>query len=101
MDAFKTRLDQDAEFVTRALDTLLPVDNGPDSRLMEAVRYAALLGGKRVRPYLTLRPAALFNVDPKCALPAAAAIDMVPCHALVLRDPPDVGQHHLLRRAPN
>lgn len=100
LGAFKTRLDQDAEFVTRALDTLLPEDDGPEGRLMEAVRYAALLGGKRVRPYLTLSTAALFNVDPKCALRVAAAIEMVHCYSLVHDDLPAMDDDDLRRGQP-
>ena len=100
MDTFKTRLDQDAEFVTRALDTLLPKDDGPESRLMEAVRYAALLGGKRVRPYLTLNTAQMFGVDPKCALRVAAAIEMVHCYSLVHDDLPAMDDDDLRRGQP-
>lgn len=100
LDAFKARLDQDAEFVTRALDTLLPEEDGPENRLMEAVRYAALLGGKRVRPYLTIRTAALFNVDPKCVLRAAAAIEMVHCYSLVHDDLPAMDNDDLRRGQP-
>lgn len=99
-EVFATRLDQDAEFVTRAMDTLLPVDQGPEGRLMEAVRYTALLGGKRVRPYLTLNTAALFGVDPKCALRAAAAIEMVHCYSLVHDDLPAMDDDDLRRGQP-
>ena len=95
--AFKTRLDQDAEFVNRAMDTLLPIDEGPEGRLMEAVRYAALLGGKRVRPYLTLNTAALFNVDVKRALRVAAAVEMVHCYSLVHDDLPAMDDDDLRR----
>lgn len=99
-EAFNRRLLDDAEFVSRALDTLLPVDDGPEGRLMEAVRYAALLGGKRVRPYLTLNVAALFGVDPKCALRAAAAIEMVHCYSLVHDDLPAMDDDDLRRGQP-
>ena len=99
-EAFNRRLLDDAEFVTRALDTLLPVDDGPEGRLMEAVRYAVLLGGKRVRPYLTLNTAALFSVDPKCALRAAAAIEMVHCYSLVHDDLPAMDDDDLRRGQP-
>lgn len=97
METFQTRLDQDAEFVTRALDALLAEEQGPEGRLMDAVRYSALMGGKRVRPYLTLRTAALFNVDPKCALRAAAAIEMVHCYSLVHDDLPAMDNDDLRR----
>lgn len=97
---FSARLDQDAEFATRAMDTLLPIDDGPEARLMDAVRYAALLGGKRVRPFLTLHTAALFNVDPKCALRVAAAIEMVHCYSLVHDDLPAMDDDDLRRGQP-
>ncbi len=98
--AFKQRLDRDAEFTTRAMATLLPVDDGPEGRLMDAVRYSALMGGKRVRPYLTLNTAALFNVDPKCALRVAAAIEMVHCYSLVHDDLPAMDDDDLRRGQP-
>ena len=99
-DVFQARLRDDAEFVGRALDTLLPIDEGPEGRLMDAVRYAALMGGKRVRPYLALHSAALFNVDPKCALRAAAAIEMVHCYSLVHDDLPAMDDDDLRRGQP-
>lgn len=100
IETFNTRLNQDAEFMTRALDTLLPIDEGPEGRLMDAVRYAALSGGKRVRPYLTLHTAALFNVDAKCALRVAAAVEMVHCYSLVHDDLPAMDDDDLRRGLP-
>ncbi len=100
LQTFQARLRQDADFVTRAMDTLLPPDDGPEARLMEAVRYTALQGGKRVRPYLTLRAAALFNVDAKCALRAAAAVEMVHCYSLVHDDLPAMDDDDLRRGQP-
>jgi len=100
LEKFKGRLLDDAEFVTRALDTLLPQGDGPEQRLMEAVRYAALSGGKRVRPYLTLHTAALFGVDPKCALRVAATIEMVHCYSLVHDDLPAMDDDDLRRGQP-
>jgi len=100
MAAFHAQLAQDAEFITRALDTLLPIDQGPEGRLMDAVRYAALLGGKRVRPYLTLHTAALFNVDVKQALRVAAAVEMVHCYSLVHDDLPAMDDDDVRRGQP-
>ncbi|MEG3620203.1 farnesyl diphosphate synthase [Magnetovibrio sp. PR-2] len=98
--AFRQRLEDDAEFTTRAMDTLLPKDEGPEGVLMEAVRYSALMGGKRARPYLTLNTAQLFNVDPKCALRAAAAIEMVHCYSLIHDDLPAMDDDDLRRGQP-
>ena len=98
--AFRQRLEDDAEFATRAMDTLLPEDDGPEGVLMEAVRYSALMGGKRVRPYLVLNTAQLFNVDPKCALRVAAAIEMVHCYSLIHDDLPAMDDDDLRRGQP-
>lgn len=97
LDAFQARLAAVADTVTQAMDGLLPPDDGPEGRLMEAVRYAALLGGKRVRPYLTLGSAKLFNVNEQCALRAAAAIEMVHCYSLVHDDLPAMDDDDLRR----
>jgi len=99
-EAFKRRLNEDAETINQVLDDLLPEDEGPEKRLMEAVRYSALLGGKRVRPFLTMHTAALFSVDPDCALRAAAAIEMVHCYSLVHDDLPAMDDDDLRRGQP-
>lgn len=99
-EAFKKRLHKDADSVTEVLDSLLPVHEGPEKKLMKAVRYVALLGGKRVRPFLTLHTASLFGVDPNCALRAAAAIEMVHCYSLVHDDLPAMDDDDLRRGQP-
>lgn len=97
---FKQRLSQDAELVNRELERLLPLCEGPESRLMEAVRYAALGGGKRIRPFLVQTTAALFNVDADRALRVAAAIEMVHCYSLVHDDLPAMDDDDLRRGRP-
>jgi len=98
--AFKHRLEGEAERVNEALDTLLEQDTGPEKKLMESMRYAALLGGKRVRPFLTLNTAAIFGVEPRCALRAAAAIEMVHCYSLIHDDLPAMDNDDLRRGQP-
>ena len=95
--AFRHRLEGEAERVNEALDALLEQDTGPEKKLMESMRYAALLGGKRVRPFLTLNTAALFGVEPRCALRAAAAIEMVHCYSLIHDDLPAMDDDDLRR----
>ncbi|MCA3692373.1 MAG: polyprenyl synthetase family protein, partial [Aquidulcibacter sp.] len=57
------RLEETADRITVALDTLIPRVQGPEARLMSAMRYAALGGGKRLRPFLVLETGRLFGVD--------------------------------------
>ena len=100
LEAFTQKLTRTGEAVTEELDRLLPPDDGPEHQLMEAVRYAALLGGKRVRPFLTLSAADVFGVDSRCALRAAAAIEMVHCYSLVHDDLPAMDDDDLRRGMP-
>lgn len=69
-------------------DALLPVP--PDSRapLVEAMRYAAIGGGKRVRPLLLVSTAELFGVDRDRALRAACAVEAIHVYSLIHDDLP-------------
>src|SRR4051812_28474172 len=57
-------------------------------RLAAAMRYAALGGGKRLRPFLVVESAALFAVARENALMAGAALECVHCYSLVHDDLP-------------
>ena len=77
---FKSALSENAAEVTKMLDDLLPVIDTPEARVIEAMRYSSLEGGKRVRPFLVTQSAALFGVDRVSALRAAAdGIALVYC----------------------
>jgi farnesyl diphosphate synthase len=79
------------EAVERRLRTLLAADRpgGIEAgRLGDAMRYAALGGGKRLRPFLVIESAALFGVSQSAALNAAAAVECVHCYSLVHDDLP-------------
>lgn len=95
------RLRQDGALVEAELDRLLPLpEPGPRRRLQEAVRYAALGGGKRLRPFLLLQSARLFAVPEARALRAAAALEMVHCYSLVHDDLPAMDDAELRRGRP-
>ena len=86
-----------AEAVTSRLDALLPPASGPRGRVVEAMRYSALSGGKRLRPFLAVESAALFGVAPEQALDCAAAIEMVHCYSLIHDDLPAMDDSDLRR----
>jgi farnesyl diphosphate synthase len=90
----------DAAAVEAALAVLLPGRVGPESRLFEAMRYAALDGGKRMRPFLVLESARLFAVNPACAMRVACAVEMVHCYSLVHDDLPAMDDDDLRRGRP-
>ena len=102
---FETRLGEIAALIEALLDRLL----GPDpaageraraARLLDAVRYASLGGGKRFRPFLVVESAALFAVPQERSLIAAAALECVHCYSLVHDDLPAMDNDDLRRGRP-
>jgi farnesyl diphosphate synthase len=89
-----------ATAVNQELDRLLPLIEGPENRLIEAMRYSTLDGGKRLRPFFVLQTARLFNVAEQAALRVAAAIEMVHCYSLVHDDLPAMDDDDLRRGRP-
>jgi len=86
--------------VDAALETLLPAVEGPEARLFEAMRYAAIGGGKKLRAFLVLEGAALFAVSRDSALRAAAAVEMLHAYSLVHDDLPAMDDDTLRRGKP-
>ena len=76
--------------VNAALDAaLVKPEAGEDpGRLREAMRYAALLGGKRMRPVLTIAACEAVGGKLEAALPAACALEMIHAYSLVHDDLP-------------
>jgi farnesyl diphosphate synthase len=93
-------LADNARAVNEVLGSLLPTHGDPEARLMEAVRYSALSGGKRIRPFLVVSSAALFEVSQPFALRVAAAIEMVHCYSLIHDDLPAMDNDDLRRGLP-
>ena len=101
MSAFTDALADDARAVTEMLDRLLSTEDSAESHLTEAMRYATLNGGKRVRPFLVMSSARLFSVAESCALRVAAAVEMVHCYSLVHDDLPAMDDDELRRGQPS
>jgi farnesyl diphosphate synthase len=97
---FEPALREAAEFVERSLDALLPQATGPEARLFEAMRYAALGGGKRLRGFLVLQSGRLFGVDKRSLGRVAAAIECVHAYSLVHDDLPAMDDDDLRRGKP-
>lgn len=81
-------LDQNSEAVNKTLSRLLPETDLPEAPLFDAMRYAVLAGGKRLRPFMVLESSKLFNVDSVRARRVAAALEMVHCYSLIHDDLP-------------
>ena len=74
--------------IDAAFDSLLPVPGDPRDRLIEAMRYAAIGGGKRVRPLLLAATAEMYGVDRAAAVRGGVAIESVHVYSLIHDDLP-------------
>ena len=91
-----------AQAVEEVIGDLLPEEaGGAETRVFEAMRYAILNGGKRLRPFLVLSASRLFNVAERCAFRAAAAVEMVHSYSLVHDDLPSMDDDDLRRGKPS
>ena len=97
---FATALADAAKLTDETLDRLLPVPPGLEARVIEAMRYAAIAPGKRLRPFLVLASARLFGVSQRSALQVAAAIELVHSYSLVHDDLPAMDNSDLRRGRP-
>jgi farnesyl diphosphate synthase len=102
---FQDRLAQVADETEKLLDRLLalaPVDGerARPARLLDAMRYASLGGGKRFRPFLVVECAALLDVARENSLMAAAALECVHCYSLAHDDLPAMDDDELRRGRP-
>src|SRR5918995_3144097 len=88
MAALAAQMASNAEAIERELERLLPPVGGSQARLHEAMRYATLGGGKRLRPFLVVASGALFDVPAAQARRVGAAIELVHSYSLVHDDLP-------------
>ena len=86
--------------VNETLERLLPKPEGLEGRVVEAMRYATLAGGKRLRPFLVVASARLFDAPELAALRCAAAVEMVHTYSLVHDDLPAMDDDGVRRGQP-
>ncbi len=77
-----------ARDVDASFDSLLPVPDDPRARLVEAMRYAAIGAGKRLRPLLLVATAEMHAVNRAAAIRAATAIEAIHVYSLIHDDLP-------------
>jgi len=98
--AFASALADAASLTNAALDKLLAVPTGLEARVFDAMRYATLGPGKRLRPFLVLASSQLFAVGRRSALQVAMAIELVHAYSLVHDDLPAMDNSDLRRGRP-
>jgi farnesyl diphosphate synthase len=98
--SFQDALSRCASETDALLDRLLPLDAFPARRVVDAMRYAALGPGKRLRPFLLVESASLFGVPRQQSMRAGAALECVHCYSLVHDDLPAMDDDDLRRGKP-
>jgi farnesyl diphosphate synthase len=92
IDRLATELDAEPARVSADVDdffsSLLPIPGDSRDRLYEAMRHAALGGGKRLRPLLTIAASRLFAIDPHRALRVGCAVEAIHTYSLIHDDMP-------------
>jgi farnesyl diphosphate synthase len=94
------RVAEAADLVTVALDELLPRADGPESRLTEAMRYAALGPGKRLRTFFAIETGKMFDLADRPVLRAACALECIQAYSLIHDDLPCMDDDDMRRGRP-
>ena len=101
MDDIEPALAEAASHIEHALDMLMTLPPGRERRLVEAMRYATLNGGKRLRGFLVMEAAGLFGVAHAHAARVAASVEMLHAYSLVHDDLPAMDDDDLRRGKPS
>ena len=83
-----------------ALLKLIPAGDGPEAQVVDAMRYSVMAGGKRLRPFLVIATADLFNVSRACSERVAAALEMIHTYSLIHDDLPAMDNDNMRRGKP-
>ena len=98
--SFVERLPDYRNRVHAMLERALPPASEPPTRLHEAMRYAVLNGGKRVRAILVLATGEALGADAGPLEPPACAVELIHAYSLVHDDLPPMDNHALRRGVP-
>jgi farnesyl diphosphate synthase len=98
--SLKPALDAIGHAIDQRFDRLLPVPDDARGRLYEAMRYAAIGGGKRMRPLLVVAACDLFHVDKERSLRVALAVECIHCYSLIHDDLPCMDDDDMRRGKP-
>lgn len=93
----KDALEECVQMVEKTISRLMPETDLAEAQLYDAMRYGTLAGGKRLRPFMVMQSAKLFNVDPSRARRVAAAIEMVHSYSLIHDDLPSMDDSDMRR----
>ena len=98
---FPKLLNQFSQDMETVLANILPEPTGPQKKIMQAMHYALLGGGKRLRPFLMVEAAKLFAPLDKGVWLAASALECVHVYSLIHDDLPCMDDDDLRRGKPS
>ena len=96
----KAEIKNFANFFNGELEQYFPMPQGEEKRVVEAMRYSVLNGGKRLRPFLVAETSKLFDVLPEYAWRVGAALEMLHVYSLIHDDLPAMDNDDLRRGMP-
>ena len=96
----KAAMDRVSGDIDQMFDRLLAIPQDPRARLYEAMRHAAIGGGKRLRPLLVRAASDLFHIDRMPALRVGVAIECIHVYSLIHDDMPCMDDDDLRRGRP-
>ncbi len=100
MPDFKSQLSAVADDIESALERLLPEPQGDHAIIAEAMRYAALGGGKRLRPFLVIETACMMGGNLDNAMVVGCALECLHVYSLVHDDLPCMDDDDMRRGRP-
>jgi farnesyl diphosphate synthase len=99
-DVLQRGLERIQSEIDSSFDAFLPVPDDTRAPLVEAMRYAAIGGGKRIRPLLLTATADIYGVDRAQSVRAATAIEAIHVYSLIHDDLPCMDDDDLRRGKP-
>ena len=100
MTDIKTNISEYSTKFNQALPSFFPLPQGAEKRVVEAMQYSVMNGGKRLRPFLVYETAHLFGLDFNASLRTAAALEMLHSYSLIHDDLPAMDNDDLRRGKP-
>jgi len=101
MAHFDNRIEDYVNKIDGYLESILPIKTIPPTDLHEAMHYAVMTGGKRMRPLLVYATGETLGIDSDYLTPPAAAIELLHCFSLVHDDLPSMDDDDLRRGKPS
>ncbi len=97
---FKDRFEARSAYINASLSNYIEHNDGPESKISEAMKYSLMSGGKRLRPVLSLAVADMLGTDEAAVLPYACSIEMIHTYSLIHDDLPAMDNDSLRRGKP-